>query len=62
MDEEQELEYRVLINAEEQYCLWPELADVPEGWTQVGPTGSKEVCASYVEEHWTDMTPKSERT
>ena len=56
-----ELEYQVLINEEEQYCLWPVLGDVPDGWTQVGPTGSKEVCSAYVAEHWTDMTPKSER-
>ena len=60
MDED-ETQYIVLLNAEEQYCLWPVLGDIPEGWTQVGPTGSKEECSAYVEEHWTDMRPKSER-
>ena len=59
--EEDEIDYIVLINAEEQYCLWPKLADLPDGWTQVGPSGSKEECSAYVEEHWTDMTPKSMR-
>ena len=55
-------QFIVLINDEEQYSLWPAAAKVPEGWTQVGPTGSKEDCTAYVDEHWTDMTPKSKRT
>lgn len=56
-----DITYIVLVNDEEQHSLWPTLADKPEGWTQVGPTGSKETCQAYVEEHWTDMTPKSAR-
>ncbi len=56
-----DLTYIVLINDEEQYAIWPELSDIPEGWTQVGPSGTQEVCEAYVEENWTDMTPKSQR-
>lgn len=59
---EAEIEYTVLINEEEQYSLWPATKEVPEGWSQVGPTGTKEECEAYVEEHWTDMTPKSARS
>jgi len=56
-----EQQYIVLINEEEQYCLWPETVDVPDGWAQVGPTSTKDDCSAYVTEHWTDMTPKSQR-
>ncbi len=59
---ENELDYTVLINEEEQYSLWPAGKDAPEGWSQVGPTGTQEDCEAYVEENWTDMTPKSART
>lgn len=58
---ESEMDYIVLINAEEQYSLWPADKAAPEGWSQVGPTGSKDACEAYVDEHWTDMTPKSAR-
>lgn len=58
---ETELEYIVLINDEEQYSLWPAAKHAPEGWSQTGPTGTKEECEAYVDENWTDMTPKSAR-
>ncbi|ORM35319.1 MbtH family protein [Williamsia sp. 1135] len=56
--------FYVLINGEEQYSLWPTFAQVPDGWRVVhgrdGGTGRQE-CVDYVEEHWTDMRPKSLR-
>lgn len=60
MDEDTQ-QYIVLINDEDQYSLWPATTDVPEGWAQTGPTGARDDCEAYVEEHWTDMTPKSKR-
>lgn len=60
MDDE-DLQYVVLVNEEEQHSLWPEPVAVPDGWTKVGPTGSKEACSAYVAAHWTDLTPKSKR-
>jgi MbtH protein len=54
-------EFKVLINEEEQYSLWPSGQPAPEGWRQVGPVGAKEECLAYVEEHWTDLRPKSLR-
>ncbi|MFE3646668.1 MbtH family protein [Streptomyces sp. NPDC059152] len=51
--------YRVLTNDEGQYSLWPDFADVPEGWTTVfGPDG-RAACLEYVEREWTDLRPKS---
>lgn len=51
--------YLVLVNDENQHSLWPEFADVPDGWRAVhGPAGRQD-CLEYVETHWTDMRPRS---
>jgi MbtH protein len=52
-------DFYVLINAEEQYSLWPVFADVPAGWTIVIGPDARATCLAYIEEHWTDMRPKS---
>jgi len=52
-------EFCVLINDEGQYSLWPTFKEVPAGWTTVGPRGGRKECLAYVDEHWTDMRPKS---
>lgn len=49
----------VLVNQEEQHSLWPSFAVIPEGWNQVFGPEAKDACLSYVEEHWTDLRPKS---
>jgi len=51
----------VLMNDEDQYSLWPRFKEIPVGWRQVGPTGSKEECVKYVDANWTDMRPRSLR-
>ncbi len=53
--------FRVLINDEEQYSLWPAHKEIPRGWRQLGLVGSREACLAYVEENWTDTTPASVR-
>jgi MbtH protein len=56
--------FLVLVNGEEQYSLWPAFADVPAGWRTVfgGPDGTdRDSALGYVEEHWTDMRPRSLR-
>jgi len=51
--------YLVLVNAENQHCLWPEFVAVPDGWTiNHGPASRKE-CLNYIQEHWTDLRPAS---
>jgi uncharacterized protein YbdZ (MbtH family) len=53
--------FAVLVNDEGQHALWPGFADVPAGWTVVhGPTG-RGSCIDYVNEHWTDLRPRSLR-
>ena len=53
--------YKVVINHEEQYSLWPADRDNPSGWRDAGKSGAKEECLAYVEEVWTDMRPLSLR-
>ncbi|MER7728134.1 MbtH family NRPS accessory protein [Streptomyces sp. NPDC096323] len=61
MPEDNTLAWKVLINDEEQYALFPEPLSTPGGWREAGFTGSEEACAEYVDTHWTDMRPRSLR-
>jgi MbtH protein len=51
--------YLVLINDEAQYSLWPSFIEMPRGWRVVHPQNSRQACLDYVNQHWTDMRPKS---
>lgn len=51
--------FLVLVNHEKQYSLWPAFAEVPAGWTVQLAETDRETCLAYVNEHWTDMRPKS---
>lgn len=53
--------FRVVVNHEEQYSIWPAERDLPEGWRDEGTTGTKEECLEHIDEVWTDMTPASVR-
>lgn len=53
--------YRVVVNLEEQYSIWPEYRENPLGWRDAGKTGSKADCLAYIKEVWTDMRPLSVR-
>lgn len=50
-----------LINAEEQYSIWPAKKEIPAGWKAVGPSGSKQEVSAYIDKNWTDMRPASLR-
>ena len=52
-------EYKVVINHEEQYSIWPANKGIPTGWRAVGKQGLKRECLQYIEEVWTDMRPLS---
>ena len=53
--------YRVVMNHEEQYSIWPADRDLPLGWTAVAKSGPKAECLAYIKETWTDMRPLSLR-
>ncbi len=68
------LQYKVVINHEEQYSIWPLDRENPSGWRTVpppevkgfantpDPVGSKTEVTRYIEEVWTDMRPLSLHT
>ncbi|MFD0413471.1 MbtH family protein [Streptomyces sp. NPDC127108] len=51
----------VLANDDEQHSLWPQFAEVPLGWRVVFGAADRAACLAYIEEHWTDLRPKSLR-
>lgn len=53
--------FLVLVNDEDQHSLWPQFAEVPDGWAVVHGPAVREECLGYVTEHWTDMRPRSVR-
>lgn len=60
-DREDTTVYKVVVNDEEQYSIWPADREVPMGWREVGKTGSKAECLAYIKKVWTDMRPLSLR-
>jgi MbtH protein len=53
--------YRVVLNHEEQYSIWPYERDIPPGWRDAGKHGPKSECLEYIKTVWTDMRPRSIR-
>ncbi len=53
------MSYKVVIDHEEQYSIWPVDRENPLGWKDAGKTGTKQECLTYIEEVWTDMRPLS---
>ena len=61
-DEEDKTIYKVVLNHEEQYSIWPVDRQNPLGWRDEGKSGTKQECLSHIKEVWTDMRPLSLRT
>jgi MbtH protein len=53
--------YKVVVNHEEQYSIWPAHRENALGWNDAGKTGPKAECLAYIKEVWTDMRPLSLR-
>lgn len=60
-DREDTTIYKVVVNHEEQYSIWPEYKENPLGWSDAGKVGAKNECLDYIKEVWTDMRPLSLR-
>jgi MbtH protein len=60
-DREDTTIYKVVVNHEEQYSIWPAHRESPLGWNDVGKSGLKQECLDYIKEVWTDMRPLSLR-
>ncbi len=53
--------YKVVVNDEEQYSIWPADRENAPGWQDAGPRGPKADCLNWIEENWEDMRPLSLR-
>jgi MbtH protein len=56
-DKEPEAVYKVVMNHEGQYSIWPAGRENPNGWRDGGKSGSKAECLAHIKEVWTDMRP-----
>jgi len=54
-EEEDKTIYKVVVNHEEQYSIWPAYRENPLGWRDAGKS------LAYIKEVWTDMRPLSLR-
>ncbi|GAB2789568.1 MbtH family protein [Amycolatopsis magusensis] len=59
--DDQDGTFLALVNAEEQYSLWPVFAEVPVGWTVALGECTREQALAFVSANWTDLRPKSLR-
>ncbi len=59
--EDDDRRYKVVINHEEQYSIWPVDRENPRGWKDAGFEGTRQECLDHIEEVWTDMRPLSLR-
>jgi MbtH protein len=57
----EDMTFKVVVNHEEQYSIWPDYRKLPDGWRAVGKTGNKKECLEYINTVWTDMRPLSLR-
>ena len=53
--------YKVVLNHEEQYSIWPVDRENELCWNDAGKSGTKAECLAYIKEVWTDMRPLSLR-
>jgi MbtH protein len=56
-DSDTNASFKVVVNHEGQYSIWPAEREDPIGWSDGGKSGSKAECLAYIKEVWTDMRP-----
>lgn len=61
MSDEDATIYRVVLNDEEQYSIWPADRALPAGWRDGGVRGTKAECLAHIDRVWTDLRPLSLR-
>ncbi|MEV0379495.1 MbtH family NRPS accessory protein [Nonomuraea sp. NPDC050643] len=53
--------FKVVLNDEDQYSIWPVGRENPSGWRDEGTGGSREECLEHIGRVWTDMRPRGVR-
>ena len=63
IDEDQvdERLFKVVVNDEEQYSIWPAAKSNAPGWRDAGRIGTRQHCLDHIQEVWTDLRPASLR-
>ncbi|MCC3705382.1 MbtH family protein [Rouxiella badensis] len=51
----------ILENEEKQFSLWPDFSEIPAGWQPIFGPALRADCISWLESHWQDMRPASQR-
>lgn len=51
--------FLVLVNDENQHSIWPVFAEIPSGWQVALAETDHASALAWVDEHWTDMRPRS---
>lgn len=59
--EDDEAIFKVVINHDEMYSIWPADRENPLGWRDTGFSGNRLACMQHMKEIWTDMRPLSLR-
>lgn len=60
-DKEDKAIYKVVVDHEDQYSIWPADRENPLGWTDAGKMGTKQECFAYVEEMSKDKKRPSQK-
>jgi MbtH protein len=60
-NEEDKAVYKVVVNHEQQYSIWPNERENALGWCDEGKVGTKAECLDHIDKVWTDMRPLSLR-
>lgn len=53
--------YIAVVNAEEQYSMWPKDRPLPAGWNETGASGTRVEVLDWIRDNWSDMRPLSLR-
>jgi MbtH protein len=51
-------QFKVVINHEEQYSIWPADRALTERWREAGFAGTEDEAWQYLEREWRDITPR----
>lgn len=54
-----QIDYKVVVNHEEQYGIWIFNKNPTKGWRETEIHGNQAKCQDYINEVWTDMRPLS---
>jgi MbtH protein len=54
--------YKIVVNDEEQYSIWPADKPDPLGWRDINRVGTSTECLDYIQQAWPDIRPLSVRS